>query len=122
MFFTSVAYAEDAPAASPAGEPSPIAGFLPLIVMIVAFYFLLIRPQQKKMSEHKKLIAALRRGDKVLTSGGIFGTVTKVEDDMVMVEIAKDVVVKMEKASVAAVTTRPEPADAKPDNKVKAND
>ena len=107
--FASVAYAEEP--AAPAGEPSPIAGLMPIVLMVVLFYFLLIRPQQKKMNEHKKMVAALRRGDKVLTSGGIFGTISKVDEDALVVEIAPDVKVKVDKNSVSTVVTRTEPAD-----------
>ena len=107
--FTSVAFA-DTPAAA-GTEPSPIAGMMPIVLMVVLFYFLLIRPQQKKANEHKKMVEALRRGDKVLTSGGIFGVVQKVDDDVIHVEIAPDVKVKLEKNSVTAVVTRSEPAD-----------
>jgi preprotein translocase subunit YajC len=119
--FASVAYAQE-PAAA-VTEASPIAGLMPIILMVVLFYFLLIRPQQKKMNEHKKMVAALRRGDKVLTSGGIFGTISKVEDDAIVVEIAPEVKVKVEKNSISTVITRTEPADGSADKgKVKAND
>lgn len=115
MLFISEAFAENATAAAAAvSEPSPITGFLPLVVMMAAFYFLLIRPQQKKMSEHKKMIAALQKGDKVVTSGGILGVVSKVEDDgIVQVEIANGVVVKLEKGSVSAVLNASEAKSAK---------
>ena len=109
MLFASIAHAQEA--AAPLAEPSPFSGILPIILMVVLFYFLLIRPQQKKMKEHKQMVEALRRGDKVVTSGGIHGTVSKVEDDALLVEIAPDVKVKVEKTMVTAVVTRPQPAD-----------
>lgn len=110
--FASVAFAEE-PAAAAAAEPSPLAGMLPIVLMVVLFYFLLVRPQQKKINEHKKMVEALRRGDKVLTNGGLYGTVHKVEDDVLVLEIAPEVRVKLEKNSVASVITRSEPADGK---------
>lgn len=116
--FASVAYAQE-PAAAAMTEPSPIAGLMPIVLMVVLFYFLLIRPQQKKMSDHKKMVAALRRGDKVLTSGGIFGTISKVDEDALTVEIAPEVKVKVEKNSVSTVVTRTEPANTGAE---KAND
>lgn len=105
----SSAYAQDAAI----GEPSLISSILPLILMLAVFYFLLIRPQQKKLGEHKKMVAALRRGDKIVTSGGIYGTVAKVDEDAVQVDIADSTRVKLDKNSVAVVLTRSEPADSK---------
>jgi preprotein translocase subunit YajC len=77
-------------------------------------YFLLIRPQQKKMKEHRALVEALRRGDQVVTSGGILGKVVKVmEDGVVEVEIAEGVKVKMIKSTITSVVSKTEPASAK---------
>jgi len=109
MLFISNAIAQDASVT----EPSALTGLLPVVVMIVLFYFLLIRPQQKKINAHKKLIEALRRGDKVLTSGGIYGTISKVEDDFIQLEVATDIKVKLDKNSISTVLTRSEPADKK---------
>ena len=91
------------------------AGFIPLILMLGVFYFLLIRPQQKKMKEHRAMVEALRRGDKVVTSSGILGTVSKIDTDtgIIHLEIASDVVVKVVKSAVTEVTTKPVPADKK---------
>ncbi len=110
--FSSVAFAQDAAPAAAPGEPSAFAGMLPIVLMIVLFYFLLVRPQQKKANEHKKMVDALRRGDKVITTGGFYGTIHKVDEDSLSLEIAPDVRVKMDKSSVAAVVTRTEPADS----------
>ncbi len=81
-------------------------------------YFLLIRPQSKKVAEHKRMLNELRRGDKVVTSGGILGTINKFEgDDIAIVEIAPEVKVRVAKHSIASVLTRTEPADtSKPAN------
>ena len=77
-------------------EGSGIGQFIPLILIFVIFYFFLIRPQQKKVKEHKAMVQALKRGDKVITSGGITGTVERIIDnDKVEVEIADNVKVEI---------------------------
>ena len=78
-------------------------GLLPIIFVMVIFYFLLIRPQQKRAKQHKEMLGALRRGDKIITSGGITGMVTKAVDgqDTVEVEIAKDVKVNVMRSMIA---------------------
>ena len=81
-------------------DSSGIGQFIPLILIFVIFYFFLIRPQQKKVKEHKAMIETLKRGDKVITSGGIVGTVDRVIDnDKVDVEIAENVKVEIVKAT-----------------------
>ena len=81
-------------------EGSGIGQFIPLILIFVIFYFFLIRPQQKKVKEHKAMVEGLKRGDKVVTSGGITGTITRVIDnDKVEVEIADNVKVEIVKAT-----------------------
>ncbi|MFV0513981.1 MAG: preprotein translocase subunit YajC [Jhaorihella sp.] len=85
--------------------------FLPLILIFAIMYFLLIRPQQKKVKEHKAMVDALRRGDQVITQGGIIGKVAKVKDDgEVEVEIAEGVKVRVVKSTVAQVLNKTEPA------------
>ena len=111
MLFISSAYAQEA-AATAASQPSALAGFLPLIIMVALFYFLLIRPQQRKINEHKKMVNALRKGDKILTGGGIYGTVTKVEDDVLHVEIASHTEIRVARNTIISVVTRTEPADS----------
>lgn len=87
-----------------------LGGFVPLILIFVVFYFLLIRPQQKKMKQHRELIANVRRGDRVVTGGGIIGEVAKVVSDTeVLLEIADGVRVKLVKATITDVITRGEP-------------
>ena len=79
---------------------SGIAQFIPLILIFVIFYFFLIRPQQKKVKDHKAMVATLKRGDKVVTSGGIIGSVERVlEDDKIEVMIADNVNVELIKSS-----------------------
>ena len=88
---------------------------LPFILALFAImYFLLIRPQQKKLKDHQALIAALRRGDMVVTAGGILGKVTKVKDDgtEVEVEIATGVNVRVVKSTISSVISKTEPAKA----------
>ena len=81
-------------------ESSGIGQFIPLILIFVIFYFFLIRPQQKKVKEHKAMVESLKKGDKVVTSGGITGTISRVIDnDKVEVEIAENVKVEMIKAT-----------------------
>jgi preprotein translocase subunit YajC len=107
--FVTPAFAQDA-AAAPGGA-AVFAQFLPIILIFVIFYFLLIRPQQKKMKEHRAMVDALRRGDEVITSGGIIGKVSKVQDDgKVEVEIADGVKVKVVKHTITTVLNKTEPA------------
>ena len=84
---------------------------IPLILIFGNMYFLLIRPQQKKLKEHQAMVAALRRGDQVITQGGLIGKVTKVKDDNeVEVEIATGVSVRVVRSTIATVTSKTEPA------------
>jgi len=93
------------------GAGSTIASFLPLILIFGIMYFLLIRPQQKKLKEHKGMVEALRRGDQVLTAGGIVGKVASVGADGVLeVEIAPNVKVKVMRHTITQVMSKTEPA------------
>lgn len=83
------------------GQAGGFMGFIPLILMFVIFYFLLIRPQQKKAKEHQEMISALQKGDKVITSGGIHGIVAKVEDSDVILEVAEKIKIKVTRLSIA---------------------
>ncbi|MBC6981758.1 preprotein translocase subunit YajC [Caulobacter sp. 17J80-11] len=86
--------------------------FAPLLLIFVLFYFLLIRPQQKKAKEHQALVEAVKRGDTVVLSNGMIGKVTRVEDAEAMVEIAQGVNVRVVKSMIADVRNRTEPAPA----------
>lgn len=98
----SEAYAQAA-----GGTTDMLTSLLPLVLIFVVFYFLLIRPQQKKMKEHKAMIEAVRRGDVVTTSGGIIGKVAKVQEDGVLqIEIADGVKVKVVKGTIAEVRSK----------------
>ena len=85
--------------------------FIPIILIFVIMYFLLIRPQQKKIKEHKNMVDNLRRGDQVLTQGGILGNITQVkEGDEIEVELAKDVKVSVIRSTIVNVLSKTEPA------------
>ncbi|HEX9113620.1 MAG TPA: preprotein translocase subunit YajC [Nitrospirota bacterium] len=102
--FISEAFAMGAPGG--AGAQGGGGGFSSLIMMVVIFaifYFILIRPQQKKMKEHKKLVEELKKGDRIVTSGGIYGTVENSTPETLTVKIAEGVKVKITRSSVAAV-------------------
>jgi preprotein translocase subunit YajC len=104
--FVTPAYAQAA-----GGAASAFTSFVPLILIFAIMYFLLIRPQQKKLKEHKLMVEALRRGDQVVTGGGIIGKVSKVtEDGVVEVEIAEGVKVRVMKATIVQVMSKTEPA------------
>ena len=101
----SPAYAQAA-----GGGGDIFSAILPLVLIFGVFYFLLIRPQQKKMKMHKEMLAAVRRGDRVVTGGGILGTVTKVIDDHELtVEIADGVRVRVQRSTIAAIVSKTEP-------------
>jgi preprotein translocase subunit YajC len=85
--------------------------FLPLILIFAIMYFLLIRPQQQKVKQHKAMVEAVKRGDRIVTQGGLIGKVSKVKDDYeVEVELAEGIKVRVVKATIATVTDRTEPA------------
>lgn len=107
--FISPAYAQGVGG----GGGDALGAFLPIILIFVIFYFLLIRPQQKKMKQHREMLGMVKRGDRVLTGGGIIGTVTRVkEDDEITVEIADDVKVNVLRSTISDVLSRTEPANA----------
>lgn len=89
MFWTTAAYAMGTSGQAAQGGEGALASFIPLILMFAVFYFLLIRPQQKRAKEHKQLLSQLKRGDKVITAGGIFGTVVEVQDDKLVLDLGE---------------------------------
>ena len=97
--FISNAYAD---AAAPAQNPG-LMEFMPLIVLAVVFYFLILRPQTKRAKEHKAMIEALQRGDEVVTMGGEVGSITKVYDQYVGVELAENIEVTVQKTAIQVV-------------------
>jgi len=107
--FVTPAYAQDA---GEAGGSSFLTSMFPLILIFVIFYFLLIRPQQKRAKEHKLTVSNLRRGDQVVTAGGVMAKVTKVIDDNeIEVEISQGVKVKLVRSTISAVVSKTEPAN-----------
>ena len=103
-----------AQATGSAGAAGGIISFVPIILIFVIMYFLMIRPQQKKVKEHKAMVEAVRRGDQVVTSGGLIGKVTKVDDQKgeVEVELAPNVKVRVVKSTLSQVMSKTEPAEA----------
>jgi preprotein translocase subunit YajC len=116
--FISEAWAQAAPAA--AGGSDMLMSLAPMVLIFIVFWFLLIRPQQKKAKEHRAMVAALKRGDRVITNGGIHGQVSHVADDHLIVEIADGVKIKLAREAVSAIPSRPEPV--KKDEAKGAND
>jgi preprotein translocase subunit YajC len=88
---------------SATGGLGAIQQFIPLVLMFAIFYFLLIRPQQKKAKEHRALLDNIKKGDQVITAGGVHGKVASVEDGIVGLEIATGVVIKITKSYIAAI-------------------
>ncbi len=99
MLFSS-AFAQET--AGAAAEQSPIIGFLPIILIMGIFYFLIFRPQQKRYKNHATMLSALKKGDKVVTAGGIIGKISKVDEDVVHVQIADTVTIQVAKSTIAS--------------------
>ncbi|MGH8460308.1 MAG: preprotein translocase subunit YajC [Stenotrophobium sp.] len=97
-FILSPAYAADGPMAA-----NPLLQFLPLVFLVVLFYFMLIRPQQKRNKDTKQMLASLAKGDEVTTSGGLAGKLVNLGESYVSVEVAENVVVKLQKSAVVGV-------------------
>jgi preprotein translocase subunit YajC len=122
MFFPSLAHAMGAAPAGGEGGANPITAFLPLILMFAIFYFLLIRPQQKKAKQHREFLSNLKRGDFILTGGGIYGRITEAHGDRLTVEIAKDLSIEVNRGYVAGAGDPNAVAKAEPKGKDKAKD
>jgi preprotein translocase subunit YajC len=108
--FISPAYAQ-----SGGGGMGGFESLLPLVLIFVVFYFLLIRPQQKKQKQHREMLEALRRGDRIVTAGGIVGTITKANETELTVEIADAVKVRVMRAMVSDVLAKTEARDSEQD-------
>ena len=110
----SAAYAQGAGITGIFDNQGALIQFLPLVLIFVVFYFLLIRPQQRKAKDHKTMLDALRRGDRVVTGGGIIGTVARVENpEEVTVDIADGVRVRVLRSTISSVLAKPDPAAAR---------
>ena len=99
-FLISSAHAQGAP------QGDTFSLLMPMVIIFVAFYFLLIRPQQKRQKKHKEMVVALQSGDEVLTAGGMLGKVTAVSDHYVTLTIASNVEIKVQKSTVSAVVPK----------------
>lgn len=112
--------ADLASAASAAAASSPqtsmASTLVQLALIFLIFYFILIRPQQKKIAQHQTMLDAIKKGDKIVTGGGIYGTVTKADEEKLEVEIAKGIIITVSRATVRNVIDGEEPA-AKPADK-----
>lgn len=110
---TGIAFAAE-PAGGAAGAAGGFASFIPLILIFVVFYFLLIRPQQKQAKQHQKFLSELKKGTRIVTKGGIHGMITELNDNIISLEIAKDITIKISRDAVAgAITKDGTPAVAK---------
>ena len=110
----SAAYAQGTGITGIFDNQGALVQFLPLVLIFVVFYFLLIRPQQRKAKDHKTMLDALRRGDRVVTGGGIIGTVARVENpEEVTVDIADGVRVRVLRSTISNVLAKPDPAAAR---------
>jgi len=107
--FVTPAYAQ---AAGGAGGAAAIAQFIPLILIFAIMYFLMIRPQQKRLKAHRAMVEAVKKGDRVITQGGILGKVTNVGEEDLEVEIATGVRVRVVRSTLAQVVTKTEPVAA----------
>ena len=105
------------------GSGDLLSAILPLVLIFVVFWFLLIRPQQKRQKEHQAKLSNIRRGDRIITGGGIYGQVAKItEDNELMVEVAEGVRLKIARATVMDVVTKPNPASGASAGGQPAND
>jgi preprotein translocase subunit YajC len=102
-----------------AAGPPALINFLPLVAVFVVFYFILIRPQQQKAKEHRILLENLKKNDEIITSGGLYGRVLAMADDVVTVEIAPNVKVRINRPQIATVVTAPKPSDKAASDKEK---
>jgi preprotein translocase subunit YajC len=102
--FWATALAQATPEAAPPSGPAALTPFVYMAVMVVIFYFILIRPQAKAKKEQEELIAKVKVGDKVVTSGGILGTIANVKDKTVVVKVADNVKIEVQKTHLATVT------------------
>ncbi len=103
--FISSAFAQTAPAAAASGGGimSQLGGMLPLVLMFVVLYFVMIRPQMKRQKEHRAMIDALAKGDDVATAGGIIGTVTRMAEQFIYIQVASGVEIQIQRSAVTQV-------------------
>jgi preprotein translocase subunit YajC len=112
--FSSVTYLMAQVAQSPSQQaPSPLVTLMPFILMFVIFYFLLIRPQQKKQKEHQRMLSEIKKNDEVVTSGGIHGTIVNVKDKTFMLRVDDNVKIEISKSAVAGAKRQTDEQEAK---------
>jgi len=109
---------QSAPASPSQGQPDLLSSLLPFVFMGVLFYFLLIRPQQKRQKQHQQLLANLKTGDRVVTSGGIHGLISNVKETTFLLKVADNVKIEIDKSAISGVEKQSEPktvvTEAKP--------
>lgn len=104
-----VAYAQSPAGAAPMNGPEQfLFSFAPIIAIVAIFYFMIIRPQQKKQKETQAMLASIKKGDRVLTSGGIYGTVVGTKDDLVVLKVSDEVKIEFSRQSIVQVQSRGE--------------
>jgi preprotein translocase subunit YajC len=106
LFSPSTAWALGAPQGGEAGGSNPLIGLMPLILMFVIFYFLLIRPQQKKAKTHREMLSSLKKGDRIITSGGMYGRIQEVDGDVLTIDLGNDVLVEINRSFVSSLSER----------------
>ncbi len=100
--FSEIVYAMGTPpGGAHGGQGNPIMAFLPLVVIFLIFYFLLIRPQQKKQKQHQEFLQSLKKGDEVITSGGVIGRIVSLSENIVSLEVAPKVVIRVARSQIA---------------------
>lgn len=104
-----LAYAMGTGGSGTGGAGGGFGAFLPLIIMFAIFYFLLIRPQQRKAKQHREMLSSIKKGDRVVSSGGLHGVVTGLTDDLVTMEIAPKIRVKVSRGSISGVARKEVP-------------
>ncbi len=119
MFFESVAYAMGQPAGGAGGQGNPLVAFMPLIILFVIFYFLLIRPQQKKAKEHREMLGNLKRGDSVISAGGLYGRISAIDQDVLTLDLGQNMEVKVNRNYISTVTSQKQVDTEKKDKKSK---
>jgi preprotein translocase subunit YajC len=121
MLWESIAYAMGQTGAA-GGQGNPLVAFMPLIILFVIFYFLLIRPQQKKAKEHKEMLSSLKRGDSVITGGGLYGRISAINEDVLTLDLGNNNEVKVNRGYIATVTDRKVVDSGKKEKKAKGEE
>lgn len=97
----TLAFAQSAQTGAPQVQQSPLVGLMPIALIFIIFYFLLIRPQKKKQQEHGKMLSELAKNDEVVTSGGIYGTIVNIQNDIITLRVDDNTRIKMQKSAIS---------------------